>query len=276
MPMQPDNPKFEQPDIDPAQLYDDMSPLEPPRLSPVSSFLVSMLLDELNRTLTDVTKVLAFLEQLERSTAPRPTVSGETLPSSFAEGFLQAVKRSGVEKSVREQLTKLQGAAFKANLEINLRLYLEALRQRGDQLRATITPKAKSAVNTVKPEQYQAENDVPIEVQTQAKAEPKPAPTGNRPRPVDVAPAQVPSRELVVDVFDEPTLGEVVLVAEHPGLLANSVRVLPEHDIVTINVADINGQHYSKECLLPVPVEPDNIIQLYRNGVLEIRLKRQK
>lgn len=275
--------KSEQP---PVELYDDLPPVSEAKLNPARSLLVALLVREINATLQDINRALAFLDQLEQQTSARPTVSGETIPSPFTEGFVQMIKRSGVEESVREQLTRLQGAAFKANVEVSLRQYWQVLRERSAELNNRVKDAISQTTKKgrIKPEQYQPEQEPPLPVTESAAAQPNQWPNSNgqgwpvpmqpyvQPQPVEPAPG--PAKELTVDIFDEPETGEIVVIGEHPGLQPESIRVSLSHDILHLTALDVNGQLYDKEALLPAPVDPRGFRQQFRNGVLEIRFKK--
>ncbi|HEX2915324.1 MAG TPA: hypothetical protein VH186_31465 [Chloroflexia bacterium] len=245
-----------------SEWYDDLPPASNARFNSFRSMLTSLLLNEVQNTLLEVNRALAMLEEIEKKTATRQAISGETLPSPLTEGFIQMIKRSGLDETVREQLNRLQDSAFRANLEATLRQYWQDLRAQSNRLRTMIKEQGKQTV--FKPEEYSGEET------TTATPEAKTAPS----QPLEVAVAEAPARELLVDLFDEPTTGEIVLVAEHPSLQVNSIHVALHHDILLLTATDLNGQSYSKECLLPGPVEPNSLAQKYRNGVLEVRLTR--
>ena len=80
-------------------------------------------------------------------------------------------------------------------------------------------------------------------------------------------------REPLVDVFDEG--GHVLVVAELPGVVENSISVEVKDDIVTIG-AQGPGRKYGKEVLLPALVDTASLRQSYQNGILEIRLGKVK
>ncbi len=254
---------LDQPPID---LYDDLPPANPARLNRLGAALAALLLNEVNETLQDVTKALAFLRELENNSSPRKTVSGETIPSSLAENLAQTLKRNGVNEAVREQLYRLQEQAGPvwATVEANLHQYWLALRERSQQLRLSI-----KSEKGLQPEAYQPQGNAPSQPYSINAVAPNFPPLPE----VEVAPARPRSHELRIDIFDEPASGEIVLIAEHPGLQPNSIHVSLAHDILTLVAIDTTDQYYTRECLLPRPVEAANFTQKYRNGVLEIRLK---
>ena len=78
-------------------------------------------------------------------------------------------------------------------------------------------------------------------------------------------------REPITDVFDEK--GEIVVMAEMPGISEESISLDLKGDILEIKA--VNGHRsYHKEVLLPSKVKPDTIASTYRNGVLEVRIKK--
>jgi HSP20 family protein len=78
-------------------------------------------------------------------------------------------------------------------------------------------------------------------------------------------------REPITDVFDEK--GEILVMAEMPGVREKDISLDLKGDILEIKA--INGhRNYSKEILLPSKVKPDTITSNYRNGVLEVRIKK--
>ncbi len=255
----------EEPELEQADLYDDLPPARPATLLSLGSILASILLNEVKQTLQDVNKALAIMEEIERGTAPRQGSDGQLIQSSFAEGVVTRLKQSGIEETLRVQIARLQASPFRTNLETTLRQYWEVLREQGNRLRTLIERQSQSSTS-IRPEQYVAEDATSKPGYNQAAVASE--------SPAEVAEATTPKRELQLDVFDEPSSGEVVLVAEHPGLVANSIRVWLDHDIATLTATDTEGQSYTKECLLPAPVEPNSFAQQYRNGVLEVRFKK--
>jgi len=80
-------------------------------------------------------------------------------------------------------------------------------------------------------------------------------------------------REPLVDVLDE---GERLLViAELPGVDAKDIQVKIKEDILELT-AEREDRKYSKEVLLPSPVDASTMEQSYKNGILEIKLVKKK
>lgn len=248
----------------PVDWYDDLPPASAARSDGFSSWLARALVNELNQTVLDFNKVLYVLNEFEKMTAPRQTISGETVPSPLAESILQVLKQNKVDETLREQVGRLQNSAFKTTLEATLRQYWDTIKSRSNelnqQLKVIIPQPGSSKIQT---EEYQPEEAVSSSVYTSSKH-----------GPVDISPAEVPAHELTLDIFDEAGSAEILIVAEHPGLVAASIEITLNHDILTISAHDFSQESFHKEALLPFAVEPDNFSQQYRNGVLEIRLKK--
>jgi HSP20 family molecular chaperone IbpA len=248
----------------PVDWYDDLPPASETRPDNFSAWLSRALVNEINQTLQDVQKIMLALNEFEKMTAPRQTVSGETIPSPLAESILQILKQNKVDETLREQLDRLQASQFRTNLEDTLRQYWETLKMRsqdvGQQLKVIIPQPGSTKIQT---EEYQPEDPAPPVDYTPAEI-----------RPAEVSPANIPAHELMLDIFDEAGSAEILVVAEHPGLIASSIQITLNHDILTINAHDFSQESYHKEALLPFAVEPDNFSNQYRNGVLEIRLKK--
>jgi HSP20 family protein len=84
--------------------------------------------------------------------------------------------------------------------------------------------------------------------------------------------SEVPEeREPLVDVIEEDR--EVVIVAELLGVKKEDVQIHATQCNVTILVDTIEHKYY-KEVALPVWIDPESIVATYKNGVLQIRLKK--
>lgn len=79
-------------------------------------------------------------------------------------------------------------------------------------------------------------------------------------------------REPLVDVFDEEN--EIRIIAEIPGVEEKNIKVEVKDDILTIS-AEAGERKYQKEVLLPHAVEQQITGRSYRNGVLELKLRKQ-
>jgi HSP20 family protein len=78
-------------------------------------------------------------------------------------------------------------------------------------------------------------------------------------------------REPLTDVFDEKD--EVVVIAEIPGVSEDGVSVDLKGDILEISAVGKNRK-YRKEVLLPVQVKKETLSYTYKNGILEVRVKK--
>ena len=80
-------------------------------------------------------------------------------------------------------------------------------------------------------------------------------------------------REPMVDVFDEPE--HVLIVAEVPGIMQEDVQ-LELHDDILILAAEKGDKKYRKEVLLSASFSSDKMSFSCRNGILEIKLIKEK
>jgi len=78
-------------------------------------------------------------------------------------------------------------------------------------------------------------------------------------------------REPLVDVMEEDK--EVVILAELPGVEKENINLHATEDHLTIFV-DTAERKYHKELTLPAIVDPKSAQASYKNGVLEVRLKK--
>ena len=79
-------------------------------------------------------------------------------------------------------------------------------------------------------------------------------------------------REPIVDIFDE---GEkLVVIAELPGVGEKDIHLEVKDDILDLS-AEAKDRKYSKEVLLPSPVDAGSMESSYKNGILEIKLRKK-
>ena len=78
-------------------------------------------------------------------------------------------------------------------------------------------------------------------------------------------------REPITDVFDEKE--EVVIMAEMPGVSEEAISVDLKGDILELKAVS-RDRKYRKEILLPAKVKPETLTKSYKNGILEIRIKK--
>ena len=79
------------------------------------------------------------------------------------------------------------------------------------------------------------------------------------------------TREPIVDVFDEKD--QVLVVAELPGVSENSIKLDIKGDILSLE-ADDEKRNFSKEILLPAKIDFENREKTFKNGVLEVKMKK--
>jgi len=96
----------------------------------------------------------------------------------------------------------------------------------------------------------------------------KPGVSFGRPR-VDI----MEEREPLTDVIT--TDGEVKVIAELPGVEKKDIKLHCTEDTLTISV-DVPQRKYYKKVELPVKVEPKKAKASYKNGVLEVTLKKKE
>ena len=90
-------------------------------------------------------------------------------------------------------------------------------------------------------------------------------------RPTRFGPRFVEEREPLVDVAEEDD--EVVVVAELPGVEKEDIELNATEKELIISV-DTERRKYYKRLELPAEVDPKSARASYRNGILEVRLKK--
>src|SRR3990172_6307914 len=78
-------------------------------------------------------------------------------------------------------------------------------------------------------------------------------------------------REPITDVFDEKE--EVVVMAEMPGINEEGISLDLKGDILEIKAVG-KDRKYHKEVLLPSKVKSETLTSAYKNGILEIKIKK--
>jgi len=79
-------------------------------------------------------------------------------------------------------------------------------------------------------------------------------------------------REPIVDIFDEKD--HIMVIAELPGVNEEDIKTEIKGDILNISTQG-KEKKYKKEVLLPSKVETEPISLIYKNGLLELKLKKQ-
>jgi len=77
--------------------------------------------------------------------------------------------------------------------------------------------------------------------------------------------------EPLVDVNEQE--GEVVIIAELPGVKKEDILIHATQRQVTISV-NTPERRYRRELTLPVETDPSTAVATYKNGVLQLRLKK--
>ena len=78
-------------------------------------------------------------------------------------------------------------------------------------------------------------------------------------------------REPITDIFDEKD--EIVVIAEMPGIEDNDLKIEMKEDILEISAAS-KSRTYRKELLLPIKASIEKLNHKFKNGILEIRIKK--
>ena len=81
----------------------------------------------------------------------------------------------------------------------------------------------------------------------------------------------IKEREPLVDVFDEED--GIKVTAELPGVEKNDINLVLTENLLTIKVNTPTKKYY-KEVKLPTKVDKEIVESAYRNGILEIKLKK--
>ena len=80
-------------------------------------------------------------------------------------------------------------------------------------------------------------------------------------------------REPIVDIFDEED--HILIIAELPGVTEETIKVEVAGDILNLSASD-TGRKYAREILLPCKVNWSSLKTAYKNGILEIKLDKEK
>ncbi len=78
-------------------------------------------------------------------------------------------------------------------------------------------------------------------------------------------------REPITDLFDEKE--EIRVYAEMPGVNQEDVKLDLKEDILDISVQS-GDRKYHKEILLPAKVKAETLTSTYKNGILEVKIKK--
>ena len=78
-------------------------------------------------------------------------------------------------------------------------------------------------------------------------------------------------REPIADLFDEKD--EIKIYAEMPGISQEDIKLDLKEDILDIS-SQSGDRKYHKEVLLPAKVKAENLTSSYKNGILEVKIKK--
>ena len=107
-------------------------------------------------------------------------------------------------------------------------------------------------------------------IKTMAGGKPIVEPFGNI-KKTPKGPKVEEEREPMVDIFDEKE--EVVVIAEMPGINEEGISMDFEGDILEVK-AVYKDRKYYKEVLLPAKVKSETLTSTYKNGILEVRIRK--
>jgi len=80
-------------------------------------------------------------------------------------------------------------------------------------------------------------------------------------------------REPIVDVLKEENF--IRVITELPGVSKEDVKIKIDKDILNLS-AERGERKYAKEILLPFPVKEDPVEFSFKNGILELKLEKEK
>jgi HSP20 family protein len=80
--------------------------------------------------------------------------------------------------------------------------------------------------------------------------------------------------EPAVDIFDEP--GEIVVVAEVPGVGLNDLKLEVQDKVLSLSTKPETRKAYKKDIELSAEVDGHTLKAACRNGILELRLQKKK
>jgi HSP20 family protein len=90
-------------------------------------------------------------------------------------------------------------------------------------------------------------------------------------RSTQTGPEVADVRAPLVDVFDEAQ--EIVIAAELPGVSEEEIHIDIQDDVLSLETT--GERKYAKEILLPAVVDVTSLQKTYKNGILELRLKKK-
>lgn len=107
-------------------------------------------------------------------------------------------------------------------------------------------------------------------IKTAVGGKPTVEPFGNV-KETTAGPQVVEEREPIVDVFNEKD--HLLVIAELPGVSEENITTEVKGDVLIIKTAE-GDRKYSKEVLLSGKVDPGSLTTSYKNGILEIKIKK--
>ncbi|RLG61081.1 Hsp20/alpha crystallin family protein [Candidatus Geothermarchaeota archaeon] len=92
-------------------------------------------------------------------------------------------------------------------------------------------------------------------------------------KPGFIKPKITAEREPLVETYEEGD--EIVVLAELPGVEKEDIKLNLSENALEIKV-DTEKRKYYKMLELPKPVSTENVKTSYKNGILEVRLKKKE
>lgn len=108
-----------------------------------------------------------------------------------------------------------------------------------------------------------------LSVRTVADNKPIVEPFGNIKKTAD-GPSVQEEREPMTDVFDEE--GEIKVYAEMPGVNEEEIKIEVKGDV--LDILSAGERKYRKVVLLPLQADGKDLVSSYKNGILEVRIKK--
>jgi HSP20 family protein len=108
-------------------------------------------------------------------------------------------------------------------------------------------------------------------VQTSNDGEPVMREFSNAPKPARIAGGEQAEREPLIDVLESDTMVRVIV--ELPGVRKEDVKIDAHERLLDLEV-DNEFKQFHEQVDLPCGIQPDSVKANYKNGVLEISMKR--
>ena len=94
---------------------------------------------------------------------------------------------------------------------------------------------------------------------------------GNSPKPAKIGSGQLEEREPLIDIIESDE--QVRVLVELPGAMKDDIRIDANERLLEIDL-DSESKQFHERIDLPCVVLPESVKASYKNGVLEISMKR--